>query len=105
METLGVCRCSKHAKQVVTIMLSHHATVRGLVEFTPISPFLAEEHPKSAPNLTALPDPNGTTAAAELCGTVKVSSKSAHGVARNVFFGCREQAGASAEVATAASPT
>ena len=78
---------------------------RGLVEFTPISPFLAEEHPKSAPNLTALPDPNGTTAAAELCGTVKVSSKSAHGVARNVFFGCREQAGASAEVATAASPT
>ena len=80
-------------------------SIRGLVEFTPISPFLAEEHPKSAPNLTALPDPNGTTAAAELCGTVKVSSKSAHGVARNVFFGCREQAGASAEVATAASPT
>ena len=43
----------------------------------------------------------------EMCSwhSVKVSSKSAHGVARNVFFGCREQAGASAEVATAASPT
>ena len=89
----------------VTSVVLLELLLRGLVEFSPISPFLAEEHPKSAPNLTALPDPNGTTAAAELCGTVKVSSKSAHGVARNVFFGCREQAGASAEVATAASPT
>ena len=92
---------------VCTVCMSMYrpVMVQGLAQFTPIIPFLAEEHPKSAPNLTALPDPNGTTAAAELCGTVKVSSKSAHGVARNVFFGCREQAGASAEVATAASPT
>ena len=46
-------------------------------------------------HLTALPDPNGITAAAELCDTVKVSSKSAHGVARSVFFRCRERARAS----------
>ena len=69
-----------------------------MAQFTPIIPFLAEEHKKSAPHLTALPDPNGITAAAELCDTVKVSSKSAHGVARSVFFGCRERARASVYV-------